>query len=191
MDWLTDHCRRNWPKVKPVTCLKRLAKCCSVAKPSSAATSFWSLRGSVLISQAHAVVLYSWDAREREAAAAAGQDVSRWPQADAAQLHRYRQVAFASMFFAFPGVRPDTLQKALACVPAPCVAIGEGLGASRSVGKHESPDHTALLKELGAKYACEPALLERASQSSELPAQVVLNDFHEGIGGAIPGYLKP
>jgi hypothetical protein len=144
-----------------------------------------------LISTAIAVAIYKLDARARELAAAAGNDVSGWPLTDGAQLQRYRQMTFASLYFTYPGVPEATLRKAAACFSSPCAALAEGAAANRSFGAIASHSNLALVEELFAANRCEPAVLARLARSRPLPAGEALNDLAEALDQELPKQFTP
>jgi len=122
----------------------------------------------ILLGEMDAVAIYKMDARARQLAVAAEVDVSGWDQFEVDQLERYRRTAYASVFFTFPGMRPETVKKALDCMLSPCVAILEGAGANRSFGAYAPVDNLPLLQEIAAARGCESALIARAVDSEEL-----------------------
>lgn len=143
----------------------------------------------ILIAEMIAVMLYRFDARARDVAAAAGLDVSAWPAGDTAQLDRHRKMAFASMYFAYPGVSPQTLRKAVSCMPSSCSALLEAAGANRSFGAFATPDNFALVSELATEHGCEAAVLARIAASRELPAQEALQSVSEDVDQQIPKFF--
>jgi hypothetical protein len=139
----------------------------------------------ILVAELSALMLYRFDAQAREAAAAEGQDVSAWPAPDLDQLDRARRVAFASLYFTYPGVREETVRAAVGCVPMQCTALIEGAAANRSFGAYGSNDHLKLLSDLGAKGKCETAMMERIAHAQELPAGEAL----EALSNEIPKFF--
>jgi hypothetical protein len=137
--------------------------------------------------------LYRTDAQARSAAGAAGLDVSAWPVADLTQLDTWRQTAFASIYFTFPGVSRATLTKALGCMPAPCSALTEGMGASRSFGAYGATDNRDLLKELAAARGCDSDVMDRLGAAQELGSgeAVGMLDLINSMTGQIPTLLAP
>ena len=140
---------------------------------------------NILISDMIAVAIYRIDDAARRFAAAAGADVSGWLPADLDGLDRFRQTAFASMYFAYPGVKPETLRKAVACTGTPCTTLIEGAGANRAFGAYAS-DNLQLVLELAAKQGCEPAMLARAVATEEVPAAKALEILGDDLEAQIP-----
>lgn len=135
----------------------------------------------ILLAEMVAVALYKMEARARELAAAAGADVSGMGEFETNQLERYRRTTFGSIFFTFPGVRPETVKKALDCMPSPCVALAEGAGANRSFGAYGATDNLPLLREIASAHACEEALIARAVDSQEIAAGDALEGVAEDL----------
>jgi cell division protein FtsI/penicillin-binding protein 2 len=48
-----------------------------------------------------------------------------------------------------------------------------------------------LVRDLAAQYSCEPAIIDRLSQTRELTSTEVLADFSEDFGGEIAKWLNP
>ena len=143
---------------------------------------------NLLISEAVAVAMYKIDGSARGGAVAAGGDVSGWPTVDTVGLDTDRSEAFAAMYFTYPGVKPETLRKAVACMPAPCAALGEGAGANRAFGAYSS-DNLQLVLELAKSHGCEQALFDRAVASREVSAQEAWEQAGDTLDGQIPKYL--
>lgn len=139
----------------------------------------------LLISEMIAVALYRTDDAARRFAAAAGADVSGWPPADLEALDRFRQVAFASMYFTYPGIKPETLRKAVGCMITSCTSLIEGAGANRAFGSYAS-DNLQLVLDLAAKRGCEPAMLTRAAATDEVPAAKALEILGDDLETQIP-----
>ena len=116
--------------------------------------------------------------------------MSGWPALDRDLLDSQRHVAFASMYFTYPGVKPETLRRAMGCVPLPCVALMEGAGANRAFGVYAS-DNLALVSELAAANGCEKAVIDLAVHSKELPASAALEQLGEDVDAQIPRQLGP
>lgn len=143
----------------------------------------------ILIAEMVAVALYRLDARAREIAAASGADLSTWPAVDPAQLDRQRRLGFASMYFTYPGVSPETLRKAVRCMSAPCSALVEGVGAHRAFGAYGMTDNLALLAQLAQEQGCESAVFERVRNSREVPAGEALEALSSEVDRQLPKLL--
>jgi len=141
------------------------------------------------ISEMIAVAVYRLDARAREVAVARGFDVGGWPQPDVEQLDRYRRTTLASLSFTYPGVKPETLRKAVACMPSPCPALIEGAGANRTFGAYGGVDNLDLVSDLAREHGCESASLERARHTRELAASEALDVAGDDMGVRIPKLL--
>ncbi len=141
----------------------------------------------ILVAEFSAVLVYRLDASARDTAAERGLDVSAWPATDPEQLDRHRRMAFASLYFNYPGVRPDTVRKAVACMPAPCSALVEGAGANGAFGAFGATDNRALLKKLATENGCEAAAFEYFSHNQEIPA----GDALAGLSNEIPRFFIP
>jgi len=143
----------------------------------------------ILIAEMIAVALYRLDARARDAAAAAGFDVSAWVAPDPDQLLRHRETMFAGMFFTYPGVDSETVKKAVECLPSPCPALLEGVGANHAFGAYGSSDNLQLVRELALKHGCEEAIMERAVLSAQLRAGDAFEIFNSEIDAQIPKHM--
>ena len=143
---------------------------------------------NLLIAEAIAVALYRIDAGAREAAA--GADIPDWPALDGSLLDTQRHVAFASMYFTYPGVKPETLRRAMQCVPMPCVALVEGVGANKAFGSYGG-DNLAVVTELAASNGCEKALIGIATSSRDLPAADAIQRMGDDLYAQIPRHLGP
>ena len=144
---------------------------------------------NILIAEAIAVALYKIDASARQGALSAGADVAGWVAPDASALQDERSVAFASMYFTFPGVKPETLKKAMGCVPVPCVALGEGAGANKAFGAFASSDNLQLILELAKANHCEQAIFDRAAATREVTAQLAWEQMGSDLDSQIPRLL--
>ena len=111
-----------------------------------------------------------------------------WDQLEVDQLERYRRTAYASIFFTFPGVRSETVKKAMDCMLSPCVAVLEGAAANRSFGAVDLTDNLPLLGEIAAARDCEQALIARAADGEELAADEALEAARD-LGSQIPKNL--
>lgn len=95
-------------------------------------------------------------------------------------------MAFASMYFTYPGVSEATLRRAAACMTAPCAALLEGLGAARSFGAYAGTNNRAALEELFASRRCEAGMRDRAARGRELPAGQALDALADELEHEIP-----
>jgi hypothetical protein len=135
-----------------------------------------------------AVSLYRLDARARTAFVAARADVSGWPEPDLDQIDRYRRMVFASLYFAYPGVAPETMRKALACMPSPCPALIEAAGGNRAFGTFATPDNLDLTIELAKSRGCDEPLLDRVAHTRELSASDALTALSD-VDTRIPDFF--
>jgi hypothetical protein len=85
---------------------------------------------------------------------------------------RIRFSTFAALYFLYPGVPRPVREKALACTPARCAALNEGLGAAASFREVEptAPDD---LDWLLAQPGCESELAQRVARGPPAPASVL------------------
>jgi hypothetical protein len=127
----------------------------------------------ILIAEMIAVSIYKMDARVQGLAAAADVDAPGWYQLHADHLDRYRRITYASVFFTFPGVKPETVKKALDCMLSPCVALVDGVGVNRAFGTYASIDNLRLLQQIAVEHDCEAALIARAAGGDELAASQI------------------
>jgi hypothetical protein len=95
-------------------------------------------------------------------------------------------MAFASMYFTYPGVSEATLRKASACVTSPCSALLEGAGASRQFRAYAATSNLALIEELIKTNHCEGPLLTRFAKGRELPAGEALQVLADDVEQVIP-----
>ena len=143
----------------------------------------------VLIAEAIAVAIYKIDASARVSAQAAGADIADWNEPDTASLELHRQVEFASTYFTYPGVNPETVRKAVGCMPSPCVALLQGAGANRGFGAFASTDNLQLVRDLAAANHCEVPLFAQAAISDELRSTEVLEHLGLDLEAQIPKYF--
>jgi hypothetical protein len=143
----------------------------------------------LLISEMVANAIYKLDARAREVVAASGGDVSRWGALDLDQLDRARRVSRAAMYFTYPGVSPDVVQRAVQCMHSPCVALLEGAGANRSFGHHGATDNLPLLRDLSRGRGCDATLFDRMVAGRELAAGEALEIAAQEMDGQIGKFL--
>jgi hypothetical protein len=149
----------------------------------------------LLIAKMIAVALYKIEAGARARAMMAGYDVSGWPASDVQQLDLVRPLAFSAMYFTYPGVSPQTLRKAVACMSSPCTALAEGVGANRSFGAYAASDNLELVVQLAQERGCERELFDRSAKSAEVSAAEALEstgiDSGLDVGGQLPRFLDP
>jgi hypothetical protein len=91
----------------------------------------------------------------------------------------------AAMFFGYPGVRPETLRKAMGCAPVPCTALIEAAGANRAFGAYAS-DNLQLVLQLAAERNCDQGLLARAVATREADAADALRILGSDLEERIP-----
>jgi len=139
---------------------------------------------SILIAEMVAVAIYRLDARARDAAVANGldPDVAGWPEPDLDQFDRHRRIAWASLYFTYPGVDPETVRKAVACMPSPCPALLEGAAVNRAFGAYDA-DNLDLVSDLARSHGCESAMLDRVRRTRELAAGDALAEGFESDNG--------
>jgi hypothetical protein len=135
-----------------------------------------------LIAEMIAQSLYRLDGAARAAANASGFNISGWERVDPDALVKLRKVEFASPFFAWPGVKLETLRRAVACMPRPCMALVEAASMNRRASL-AGPDNFKVVRELAEKYNCEAAVLERVA--GEVP------DDPEVLGAKDPEFPEP
>ena len=143
----------------------------------------------LLVGDTIALATYGLDARARELAAAAGRDVSGWPVGDLSQLRLQRRMTFGSMYFAYPGVKPETVRKAAGCMPSPCTSLIEAEGANKVLRQFAASDNLALVAELARAQGCEQAALDRAAASRALPSGEALDALVGDFKREIPGFF--
>ena len=143
----------------------------------------------LLIGEMVGLAIYRIDAHARTYAKAAGASIDDWPEAEGEQFNRYRATSFSSIYFAYPGVKPETLKRAMECTPAPCSALLEGAVASRSFGHYGATDNLPLIQELSANKGCDADLLARAVASQEVPVADALEGISEEMANRIPKHL--
>jgi hypothetical protein len=145
----------------------------------------------LLISELSGLMLYRFDALARIAAAAAGLDVSTRPSIDVTDVEGWRNTDWASVYFTYPGVSRETLTRALGCMPAPCSALVEGMGMSRTLGAYGATDNRQLLSQLARDQGCETAVFDRLGAAQELSAAEVVAtpDMLKFVSGEIPRLL--
>ena len=143
----------------------------------------------LLISESVALALSRFEARARQVAVAAGEDVSWWAAPDTDRLELEGRTVFASVYFAYPGVREATLRKAVTCAPSPCVMLIEGAIANRMLANGPG-DNSGLIGTLFPQYGCEPAVLERIRQSRKATAGEALESARNDLGDWIATHLE-
>jgi hypothetical protein len=100
---------------------------------------------------------------ERRAWVHAGREPSL-PLPTQEQTDRYRAVARASTSFLMPGVSPEVQRQALACAPARCVAIHEGVGLATTL-RNQSPTAQLTVDWLAREEGCDTQLVEFLKKS--------------------------
>jgi hypothetical protein len=122
-----------------------------------------------LIADLVGVAILRIEQRSHDALAAAGTDVAAWPAPtiDEATANELREVSLAGPRYFYPGVSPEVVAKAAACVTtSPCPAFLEGLGAQSVLGSYSSADNRELIEAASAKAGCDPKLAERTKHYS-------------------------
>jgi len=145
---------------------------------------------SILIAEMIAVAIYRLDARARELAVAKGLDTAGWPEADVSRIDRHRRIAFASLYFTYPGVKPETVREAVECMPSPCSALLEGAGANRTFDPYGGADNLDLVTDLAREHGCESATLDRVRRFRELTAGETLTVVADDVAGQIPKFFS-
>jgi len=145
----------------------------------------------LLLAESVAIAMGRFEIHAREAAAARGADVAWWKAPDTEQLDRQRRVAFASVYFSYPGVRGTTLRQAAGCVPSPCVMLIEGATANRLLGAHGATNSSELVESLLERYSCEPEVLLRVRQGRRRSANNPLDEVRSALGEQIAQHLGP
>jgi hypothetical protein len=143
----------------------------------------------ILIADMVAVAMVRLDARAREVAVAKDLDTAGWPEADPDQLDRHRRIALASLYFTYPGVKPETVRKAASCMPSPCSALLEGAGANRTFGPYGGVDNLDLVSDLAREHGCESATLDRVRRTKELTASEALTSGADDLAQQIPKFF--
>ena len=144
-----------------------------------------------LIAQMIAVALLGMEAHARRMGSLAGYDVTGWPAPDLDQKDLERRMAMGGMYFAYPGVKPETLKKAMACLGTPCPALLEALGANKAFGSFSGGDNLQLIKELAASRGCETRVITRALEANELSAPDALRSLGADLEAQLPRYVTP
>jgi hypothetical protein len=126
----------------------------------------------LLISQMVAVAIYRLDS-----------------SADLEGLQKTRDLSFASMYFAYPGVDPETVRKAMGCSLSPCVALAEAAAMNKSFASAAASDNLSLVNQLAAEKGCEPALFTRINGTHEMITSEALNVLGDDLPLDIPRRL--
>jgi hypothetical protein len=143
----------------------------------------------ILLAELVAVVIYRFDVPVRAAAVSAAQDVGGWTAPDLDELQLHRQVAFASLYFAYPGVDPETVRKAMGCAVSPCVAMAEAVAFNRSLGQAGGGENLALLNQLAAERGCDATLFARMNGTHEMATAEALETVSDDLPLEIPKHL--
>lgn len=178
---------QHWSKLRYAAALRRG----DLAAASAEVRQLGALVRSqgILIADMVGLAILRLDAHARSRLLQAGWDVAGLPPADLDLMEREKNLTRASMYFTYPGVSPATLRKAVECMPLPCGALVEGLGANRGFGAYGATDNLALVQELAQARGCEPALLARILGTQELPPSDVLEALAEELDTQIPTRL--
>ncbi|MBS2023913.1 MAG: hypothetical protein JST92_16030 [Deltaproteobacteria bacterium] len=145
----------------------------------------------IVIGEMVAIATYGVDQRARELAAAAGKDVTGWPVIEQDTLRLQRQMSFGSFYFAYPGVKPETVRKVAGCMPAPCEALNEAAGANKVLGAYAETNNLDLIGELAKAKGCEQAVLDRARTAKELTSGEALDELLDDLDQQIPQRVTP
>jgi hypothetical protein len=132
----------------------------------------------ILIAEASALSVYGLEAQVHAPGAI-----------DPDELSRRKDLAFAAIDFANPGVDPAVVRKAMECSKAPCTAIAEAVAMNRSLAAAAGSDNLALLNELAEARACDGELLGRLKGSREYPTAQALGELADDLPQAIPKRL--
>jgi hypothetical protein len=132
----------------------------------------------VLIAEACAIFLYGLEAQVHAPGAM-----------DTDELARRKDLAFAAIDFADPGVDPSVVRKAMECAKAPCTAIAEAVAMNRSLSSAAGTDNLGVLNDLAAARGCDAELLGRLNASREYPTAQALGELAVDLPQAIPKRL--
>ena len=116
--------------------------------------------------------------------------IYRLQSSDLEGLQKTRELSFASMYFAYPGVDPETVRKAMNCSLAPCVALAEAAAINKSFGSAAGSDNLALLNQLASEKGCEPALFARINGTREMITSEALDVISDDLPLDIPKRLS-
>jgi hypothetical protein len=103
------------------------------------------------------------------------------PPPTADDVLRIRYSSFAAVYFVYPGVSRAVREKALACTPARCSTVNEGLGAAASLRTIE-PTAVDDLDWLRSQPGCEHELAERIARGPPAAPALVLGALGENAG---------
>jgi hypothetical protein len=103
------------------------------------------------------------------------------PPPSAEDVLRIRLSAFAAVYFLYPGVPRSVREKALACAPARCAALNEGLGAAASLREVE-PAALDDLDWLLAQPGCERELAQRVARGPAAASSLAQAALGENAG---------
>jgi hypothetical protein len=132
----------------------------------------------ILIAEGSAIFLYGLEAQVHAAGAM-----------DPDELARRKDLAFAAVDFANPGVDPSVVRKAMECSKAPCTAIAEAVAMNRSLSSAAGSDNLAVLNELAGARGCDGELLGRLNATREYPTAQALSELADDLPQAIPKRL--
>ncbi|HEY2031502.1 MAG TPA: hypothetical protein VGH20_20060 [Myxococcales bacterium] len=144
----------------------------------------------ILIGEMVAIHIYRFDVPARQAAAAAGQDVSRWIAPDLDDLQRQRELGFAALDFGYPGVDAATLRKAMSCAVAPCTALVEAVAVTKSLRGASVSDNLDVLNQLASERGCPADVLSRLNGTHEMATAEALEVVSDDLPVDLPKRLS-
>lgn len=97
---------------------------------------------------------------------------------DVAQL---RGVAWAGMYFLFPGVKREVREKALACLPMRCVGLMEAIGSTAAL-RDVVPNAQEHLDWLRAQSPCDPLQAQRMARGPAVPLDQLIESYAGDTG---------
>ena len=108
------------------------------------------------------------------------------PSAD--DVSQLRGVAFAGMYFLFPGVKREVREKALACTPMRCVDLMEAIGSTAAL-RNVVPDAQGHLDWLRAQSPCDPLQAERMARGPAVPIDELVENY-SGDGAGVEKWMR-
>jgi hypothetical protein len=110
---------------------------------------------------------------------------------DPDQLGRRRELDFAALAFAYPGVDPAIVRRAMSCATAPCTAMVEAVVMNRSLSGAAGSDNLAVLGELSSARGCDSDLFARFKTTREYATDEALGELADDLPQAIPKRFGP
>jgi hypothetical protein len=132
----------------------------------------------ILMAEACALLIYGLEAQVQAPGAF-----------DAAELKRRKDLDFAAIDFADPGVDPSVARKAMECARAPCVAMAEAVVMNKSLSAAAGGDNLAMLNELASARGCQADLFERINGTREYQTAEALSELAGDLPQEIPRRL--